>query len=402
MTETIVKLTGLPVSREMQSILERLAGREYVSLDEINATREMKTALSNIDYSRPSIQLDNRQDLQKGILRKMNQFGSAVIDGSGETEYTGNVDKNSRLDIIIGLPASGKSSAIVDVISQEFHSKLVDNDEAKKMIPQYNDGWGASVVHEESQVISDFAFRTAIAQHENIVLPKVGSDARKLEKEYIQPAKKNGYSVYVHFVDVPREIALGRMLNRFIEEGRFLEPRLIDKYANEQEGNKIEQAYDMLKHSENLIDGCSRWDNDVARGERPFLMETRGLDGNFINNARVKEKNNEQNEKIDSRNSGGIREGGGSKLPGRAPDGEGQRADNRGYVPGRSHKHNDALLHATVPGNGSGTGIKERPSVLDRLEKAMETVSGHRAYDQARDGQHRHERGIKETGHGRE
>ncbi len=401
MSETIVKLTGLPVSREMQSILERLAGREYVPLDEINATREMKTALSNIDYLRPSIQLDNRQDLQEGILRKMNQFGSAVIDGSGKTDYTGIVSKKSRLDIIIGLPGSGKSSAIVDAISQEFQSKLIDNDEAKRMIPQYNNGWGASVVHEESQVISDYAFRTAVARHENVVLPKVGSDARKLEKEYIQPAKRNGYSVYVHFVDVPREIALGRMLNRFIEDGRFLEPGLIDKYANEREENKIEQAYDMLKHSD-LIDGCSRWDNDVARGERPYLMEMEGLDGNFIKNARVKEKTNERNEETDSRNGRGVREGGGSKLPGRAPDGERQRADNRGHVPGRSHKHNDALLHATVPGNGSGTGIKGHPSVLGRLEKAKEVASGRGAHDQDRDGQHRQKEKLRETGYGRE
>lgn len=129
----------------------------------------------------------------------------------------------------------------MDIISQEFHSKLIDNDEAKKMIPQCNDGCGASVVHGESQYVSDLTFFAAIKQHENIVLPKVGSNAQKLEDAYIQSAKENGYKVYLHFVDVPREIALGRMLNRFIEDGRFLEPRLIDKYANEREGNKGER-----------------------------------------------------------------------------------------------------------------------------------------------------------------
>lgn len=401
MAERKVKLTGLPVSEEMQSILERLSEKEYVTLDEINATREMRTARSNIDYSRPSIQLDNRQNIQQEILRKMNNYGSAVIDESGKTEYTGDVDKKSRLDIIIGLPASGKSSAIVDVISQEFHSKLIDNDEAKKMIPQYNDGWGASVVHEESQFISDYAFRTAVARHENIVFPKVGSDARKLEREYIQHAKKNGYSVYVHFVDVPREIALGRMLNRFIEDGRFLEPKLIDKYANEHEGNKIEQAYDTLKHSENLIDGYSKWDNDVMRGESPFLVETKGLEGNFINNARVKEKINERNEETNGRNGRGLREGRGSKLSGRNPDGERQRADNRGYDSGRSHKHNDAILLAAVPDNRSGSGIKERPSVLSKLQQEKETISDHHADNQPRDAR-QHRQAEKEAGYGRE
>ena len=40
----IVALTGLPVSNELQDILERFDRGEYVSIEEINNTPEMITA----------------------------------------------------------------------------------------------------------------------------------------------------------------------------------------------------------------------------------------------------------------------------------------------------------------------------------------------------------------------
>ncbi|MGN0437529.1 MAG: LPD25 domain-containing protein, partial [Lachnospiraceae bacterium] len=282
----IVKLTGKPVSAEMQDILSRLSENQYVTLEEINATTEIQTARSNIDYSRPTIQLENREELRVYIAEKLSKFGSVMIDENGKVIYNGDVEKNSRLDIVIGLPASGKSSAIVNSLSSEFHSKVVDNDEAKKEIPQFNNGWGAGVVHKESQLISELVFRQAIFNHENIVLPKVGSDSEKLLKTSIELAKNEGYTVYLHYVHLDRNKALGRMLNRFIEDGRFLDPALIDKYDNERQGNRIEQCYEILKASKDLIDGYSKWDNDVIRGERPVLLESHNLTGEFITNAR--------------------------------------------------------------------------------------------------------------------
>lgn len=283
----IVKLTDLPVSQKMQDVLKRLEDKQKVSMDEINDTFEIKKARDNMDISGSSIQLDNRLEIQANAFNQMNNFGSVRIDEIGKVVYSGEVERDSRLDIVIGLPASGKSSAIVNVLSEEFNSKVIDNDEAKKMIPEYNDGWGAGFVHEESQLISDAVFRKAIDNHENIVLPKVGSNADSLTKNFIQLAKKEGYKVNLHFVDLSREQALGRMLKRFLETGRFLDPNLIDKYFNERDGNKIEQTYEQLKVNSNLIDGYSRWNNDVKIGEKPILIESNNLDGNFIKNARI-------------------------------------------------------------------------------------------------------------------
>ena len=217
----------------------------------------------------------------------LDESGKPLVDSHGNTIYNNDVERGRRLDIVIGLPASGKSSAIVDTISYEHHSMLIDNDEAKRQFPEFNKGWGANTVHKESQIVEQAVFREALREGRNIVLPKVGSDADKLMTDYIAYAKDAGYKVNVHFVDLDRNKALGRMMGRFIHTGRYLSPELIDKYANERDGNKIAQAYEALKSMDG-IDGCSKWDNDVGRGEKPILLEAANLDDDFINNARMK------------------------------------------------------------------------------------------------------------------
>lgn len=298
--QKIVKLTGEPVSREMSDILERLARDKNVTLEEINSTREMQAARSRIAQSASTFLLDNREGIRNDAVEYLLSLGAAeadengniLVDENGDTVYNKNVERGSRLDIVIGLPASGKSSAIVDTLSAEFHSRVIDNDEAKKRIPEYDDGWGAGVVHEESQAISEEVFKEALAGGENIVLPKVGSKAEKLLKYYIEPAKEARYEVKLHFVDLSRNKALGRMLERFIEKGRFLDPELIDKYAPLNEKNRIEQCYEALKDS-TLIGGYSKWDNDVGRGERPILTEHKNLTGNYIDHARTQKGGND-------------------------------------------------------------------------------------------------------------
>ena len=291
----IVLLTGLPVSDEMQDVLDKCSAGEYVDIDEVNATPEMKAAESCVSNSTPTINLKDREPIQNHVFETLMNYGSISLDESGKplvdshgnTIYNNDVERGRRLDIVIGLPASGKSSAIVDTISYEHHSMLIDNDEAKRQFPEFNKGWGANTVHKESQIVEQAVFKQALSEGRNIVLPKVGSDAGKLVKSYISYAKDAGYRINVHFVDLDRNKALGRMMGRFIHTGRYLSPKLIDKYANERDGNRIAQAYEELKMMD-VIDGYSKWDNDVGRGEKPILLETANLDDDFIKNARMK------------------------------------------------------------------------------------------------------------------
>lgn len=269
------KLTGEPVSDEMLSILYRCENGEQVQIEEIEATMEIRTARSCVIHEIPTIERANRDAITQHVLEKILKYGSYTIDKSGKNGYNGYVKQGNRLDIVLGLPASGKSSTIVNDVSQKYHSKLIDCDEAKKLLPEYNRGWGSNAVHKESQMIEQLAFLDTIRQGKNVVLPKVGGDYEKLLKQYIMPAKNAGYKIYVHYVEVNRNVALGRMLNRFLEEGRFLDPKLIDKYDNPEIGNRINSTYERLKES-GIIDGYSKWDNNVTKGSKPEMLEQKG------------------------------------------------------------------------------------------------------------------------------
>ena len=266
----INKLTGEPVSEEMQSVLKRLANGENVPEAEIGQLKEIREANSCLGNGVPTVKLKDREGIQNGVYNRLQKSGSAVTDDSGHVSLTGEIRREKRLDIVIGLPASGKSSALVEPISEIYHSRIIDSDEAKKLLPEYNDGWGAGIVHKESQLIADRQFKAAVRNGENITYPRVGGDCDELT-DIIAAVKKQGYSVYIHFNELDRNKALGRMINRFLETGRYIKPELVTKY-----GNGISATYETLKNRSELVDGFSKWNNDVPLGCRPKLIEYSG------------------------------------------------------------------------------------------------------------------------------
>ena len=266
----INNLTGEPVSEEMQSVLKRLANSENVPEAEIQQLKEIREANSCLGNGVPTVKLKDREGIQNGVYNRLQKSGSAVTDDSGHVSFTGEIRREKRLDIVIGLPASGKSSALVEPISEMYHSRIIDSDEAKKLLPEYNDGWGAGIVHKESQLIADRQFKAALRNGENITYPRVGGDCDELT-DIIAAVKKQGYSVYIHFNELDRNKALGRMINRFLETGRYIKPELVTKY-----GNGISATYETLKNRSELVDGFSKWNNDVPLGCRPKLIEYSG------------------------------------------------------------------------------------------------------------------------------
>ena len=266
----INKLTGEPVSEEMQSVLKRLANGENVPEAEIGQLKEIREANSCLGNGVPTVKLKDREGIQNGVYNRLQKSGSAVTDDNGHVSLTGEIRREKRLDIVIGLPASGKSSALVEPISEMYHSRIIDSDEAKKLLPEYNDGWGAGIVHKESQLIADRQFKAAVRNGENITYPRVGGDCDELT-DIIAAVKKQGYSVYIHFNELDRNKALGRMINRFLETGRYIKPELVTKY-----GNGISATYETLKNRSELVDGFSKWNNDVPLGCRPKLIEYSG------------------------------------------------------------------------------------------------------------------------------
>lgn len=329
----INKLTGMPVSPQMLDVLARLQRDEMVPYEEISKLPEIQEAYSCINNSVETHKLRNRENLQNTVVQKLSSLGSAIIDKRGNVTYNGIVGQNNRLDIVIGLPASGKSSALVNPLSQEFKSRIIDSDMAKELLPEFNGGWGAGVVHQESKKIINTLLRNNRYQGINLVYPIVGSDIGKV-KNIIRDFQDFKYDIYLHYSELSPAKTLGRMISRFLETGRFLDPKLIVNYGSLpkatyeqlkgehiyewQKQNSTGTVHDNLRdgnafrghgyfsdelgkrkpgeinenvnigtiemakpgfersrfHGLTSISGFSHWDNDVPYGQMPRLLET--------------------------------------------------------------------------------------------------------------------------------
>jgi len=225
------------------------------------------------------IDTPERKKLRQQIADKISSQGSIVVttdeNGKSHTSYSGPVAKNHRAEIVIGVPAGGKSSVIVDKVSQNTQSRVLDSDDVKKELPEFDSGNGAELVHKESA--DDILTKRIIPQFmkggkhngENIIIPIVGKNPNAAKK-YLKALKDAGYDVHLSFNDVTPTNSAKRATTRFLETGRFLSPDYIDSI-----GTKPQTTYEELKNGVDGIhfDSFSRYNNNVKFGEPPEKIE---------------------------------------------------------------------------------------------------------------------------------
>ena len=278
-------LTGEAISQQMQDITKRLAAGQMVGVADIMATSEVQWAEahqladSSIPYRKQPYTAEEMADLvsperaslQQDIQEELMALGSALVDKSGETQYTGPVKQEKMLDIVIGPPAAGKSSALADPISQLHGSRILDSDMVKERLPEYQGGLNSGYLHNESRYVWTQMQQAAIQAGDNVVLPIVGHDIGSVQTT-IQRYKDAGYSVQVHYLELDASKTLGRALNRFLTDGRYIDPAYLAQVSD----GRITQVYEQLKEG-GLIDEYSHWSNDVPRGEKPTRIEGSAL-----------------------------------------------------------------------------------------------------------------------------
>lgn len=265
-------------SPELQSAIDRLTAGEDVSREEIDRIPEVAAVRALPKMNTADIQTPERQKLRSEVLERLYRRGSYSSEAVGEDKYVGEVARERRADIVIGAPAAGKSSVLVDPLSEQHKSRVIDSDDAKKLLPEYNEGKGAGNVHRESSMIRNDLLVRAVENGDNLVWPTVGDKLDKLLRD-IQNFRDNGYSVYLHLNELSASKATGRALGRYLSTGRFVDPEVVLKV-----GDKPTQNYNYIRQQEGLIDGYSHYSNDVPRGEKPILYEAgdtrRPLEGN--------------------------------------------------------------------------------------------------------------------------
>jgi predicted ABC-type ATPase len=163
--------------------------------------------------------------------------------------------KERRYDIILGLPASGKST-IAENLKREHGSLLIDSDMVKEKLLEFKGGIGAGIVHEESTILVDRLWAKAVAQKDNIVHPVVGKNIDSI-RNLIQAMRQEDYEVKVHYVHISLVTSLLSTYTRYKETGRFISPEYVLSL-----GSKLEQNCEILI-KEGVINEYKRYDNEL-------------------------------------------------------------------------------------------------------------------------------------------
>jgi hypothetical protein len=78
----------------------------------------------------------------------------------GKDMLDGEVVNERRVAVVLGLTASGKSSALVNRLTKAYKGRILDSDMIKTMADEYENGYGAGFVHNESKdVLTEYGDR---------------------------------------------------------------------------------------------------------------------------------------------------------------------------------------------------------------------------------------------------
>jgi predicted kinase len=178
------------------------------------------------------------------------------------------VAREKQVTIILGPPAAGKST-IANDLAIANKAAILDSDEIKAALPEFDGGIGAAAVHSESSTLAKALQSKMASRGTNIVLPKVGHDASSI-RGAISLYKDKGYTVRLVNMYVTPENAYQRMISRFMKKGRIIPPEYLDSV-----GSKPTATYRTLKE-EGIADGYAEIDNNTGFGEPKEIREIAG------------------------------------------------------------------------------------------------------------------------------
>ena len=152
-------------------------------------------------------------------------------NGKSHYEYTGELKKEYRFELVLGLPASGKSTRIVNPDSEAMGAFILDMDMIKEQIPEYieSHGAGADAIHFEGVMIFNDAVKEFLSGDmvgTNAILPIVGTDLNELMEEYIRPFEEAGYTVKVKFKEALPNEAAARVVMRELGGGQLINSKV--------------------------------------------------------------------------------------------------------------------------------------------------------------------------------
>lgn len=221
----VMKAERLLEGMELKSTLESQENRRFLYKEDgkrVNLRRKIFDELK--DFERP----EDDEDITLGV--------------GGAKPHT-QLKSDREAILLTGLPASGKST-VANKLADLYGAYVIDSDFAKRKIPEFGHEFGASIVHEESSLVTfgsiepqyseEFnLYEYCIANGYNMIIPKIGSSCESVRK--IRDALMDkGYKVHLLVVSLDRQESCRRALYRYLETKRYVPLGLVfDVYANE-------------------------------------------------------------------------------------------------------------------------------------------------------------------------
>lgn len=189
-------------------------------------------------------------------------------------------EKGKKAFILLGLPGSGKST-IATPLSQEEGAFIVDADEFKKRIPEFQkDHRMVTAVHKESVDLADRFMDDLANEDYNMIIGKVGGSFEGIEY-ILDTLGSKGYDIQIIYNDVPMEETLRRSIERYKSgETDRLVPFEVTAYAD---GRILDTFDKALQHE--AVSGGKLYNNNVPKGQKPILLHE------FIKNDEKSENN---------------------------------------------------------------------------------------------------------------
>lgn len=273
LSEVVDSFRADPANEESVAALRKRI--ELAPIDEILGLPVFKDAISASAYSAADetnrIHTPEREALREEWKNRLSESGSyseKTVDGRKVKGYDGVVKNEGIAFIIIGPSAAGKST-IADPISQNYSARIYDSDVVKQMIPEFDDGYGAGRVHEESSEVMFDAFHRDAGTRVNMVIPIVGGKESSVMK-YKDVLDANGYKTYLVLNELDSEKAAKRAAARFLTTGRFVDPQMV--YNQLDNPTKVFQALEQKGD----FNGYEHYSNDVEFGQSPVLVSGTG------------------------------------------------------------------------------------------------------------------------------
>lgn len=235
------------------ALADRIDRGEFLEIEELKAHPAVKKIEEGIaEYDKKYGVTANNNSAKRQLLRK--RWKQNFLEGKGVDTMPpggGSLKKENKATIVVGLPAAGKSSRIVNPLSDEQGAFIMDSDEMKRLIPEFkaSKGGAANAVHKESKDLMKEAFNEFIngsMRGTNVIIPVIGDEADKLNKKYIDKLISAGYDIEIAYKGSTAKQSANRVIARAIKTGRFIPMSVVEGYDD----NKVRKAYNEVLNTD--------------------------------------------------------------------------------------------------------------------------------------------------------